>query len=66
MEAATQLVALDVFRDAGYQLLMRAHAANGNRAEGIKVYHRLRALLADELGAAPGAETEALYLDLLA
>ncbi len=66
VEAGSQLVALDVFREASYQLLMRAHAANGNRAEGLKVYHRLRALLADELGAAPGAETEALYLDLLA
>jgi DNA-binding SARP family transcriptional activator len=65
-EAGTQLVALDVFREASYRLLMRAHAANGNRAESLKVYHRLRALLADELGASPGPDTEALYVELLA
>ena len=66
MEAGTQLVILDAFREASQQLLMQAHAANGNRAEAVKVYHRLRALLADELGTAPGADTEALYLKLLA
>jgi len=32
----------------------------------VKVYHRLRTLLADELGTTPGADTEALYLELLA
>jgi SARP family transcriptional regulator, regulator of embCAB operon len=66
VEAGTQLVALDAFREASQQLLMQAHAANGNRAEAVKIYHRLRALLADELGTTPGADTEALYLDLLA
>jgi DNA-binding SARP family transcriptional activator len=66
VEAGTQLVALDAFREASHQLLMRAHAANGNRAEAVKLYHRLRALLADELGAAPGPDTETLYLELLA
>jgi len=60
------LVALDAFREGSHQLLMQAHAANGNRAEAVKVYHRLRALLADELGTTPGADTEALYLELLA
>jgi len=66
VEAGTQLVALDAFREASHQLLMQAHAANGNRAEAMKVYHRLRTLLADELGTTPGADTEALYLELLA
>jgi SARP family transcriptional regulator, regulator of embCAB operon len=66
VEAATQLVALDAFREASQQLLMQAHAANGNRAEAVKVYHRLRTLLADELGTVPGAKTEELYLELLA
>ncbi len=66
VEAGTQLVALDAFREASQQLLMQAHAANGNRAEAVKVYHRLRTLLADELGTTPGADTEALYLELLA
>jgi len=66
VEAGTQLVALDAFREASQQLLMQAHAANGNRAEAMKVYHRLRTLLGDELGTTPSADTEALYLDLLA
>ena len=66
VEAGTQLVALDAFREASQQLLMQAHAANGNRAEAMKVYHRLRTLLGDELGTAPSADTEALYLELLA
>ena len=66
VEAGTQLVALDAFREGSQQLLMQAHAANGNRGEAVKLYHRFRALLADELGTAPGADTEALYLELLA
>jgi len=66
VEAGMQLVALDAFREGSHQLLMQAHAANGNRAEAVKLYHRFRALLADELGTAPGADTEALYLELLA
>jgi DNA-binding SARP family transcriptional activator len=45
---------------------MQAYAANGNRAEALKTYHRLRTLLADELGTSPGPDTEALYLELLA
>lgn len=66
VEGAAQLVALDAFREGSHQLLMQAHTANGNRAEAVIVYHRLKALLADELGTAPGPDTEALYLELLA
>jgi DNA-binding SARP family transcriptional activator len=66
VEAGTQLVAMDAFREASQQLLMQAYAANGNRAEALKTYHRLRTLLADELGTSPGPDTEALYLALLA
>ena len=66
VEAGKELVALDAFREGSHQLLMQAHAANGNRAEAMRVYHHLRALLADELGTAPGPDTEALYLALLA
>ena len=65
VESATEAVSLDPFRERGYQLLMRAHAAGGNRARAVGVYHSLRELLADELGTEPSAETEALYVELL-
>jgi DNA-binding SARP family transcriptional activator len=62
---AAEVVALEPFRETGYQLLMRAHAAAGNRAEALRVYARCRALLADELGVPPSPETEAVYLVVL-
>lgn len=65
VEGATEAVALDCFRESSYQLLMRAHAAAGNRAEAVRVYQGLRNLLAEELGTDPSGETEALYLELL-
>lgn len=65
VETASKAVALDPFRESSYQLLMRAHAAGGNRPEAIRVYQRLRGLLATELGTEPSAETEGFYLHLL-
>ena len=56
---------LDSCRESSYQLLMRAHSATGNRAEAVRVYHRLRELLTDELGTDPSKATETLYLELL-
>ena len=37
----------------------------GYRAEALRVYHRCRALLGEELGIDPSPETESLYLELL-
>ncbi len=65
VENATEAVALDPFRETSYQLLMRSHAGTGNRPEGLRVYHRLRELLAEELGTDPSAETQALFQELL-
>lgn len=65
IEAATEAVALDSYRESGYQMLMRAHEATGNRAEAIRVYHNLRELLSEELGTDPSRETEALYQEML-
>jgi len=65
VNAASEAVQLDTCRESGYQLLMRSHAAAGNRAEGMRAYHRLRSLLAEELGANPSAETERLYSEML-
>jgi len=44
---------------------MRALEARGNSAAALAVYDRLRRLLRDELGAAPGAATQALHKHLL-
>lgn len=44
---------------------MEAHVAAGNRAEALRVYERCRQLLAEELGAYPSPETEAIYRSLL-
>ena len=65
VRAAEELVLLEPFRDSGYRLLMEAQAAAGNDAEALRTYERCRTLLAEELGAFPSAETEAVYLELL-
>jgi DNA-binding SARP family transcriptional activator len=62
---AREAVALEPFRETSYQLLMRAHAAVGNRAEALRVYERCRSLLSEELGVPPSSQTEAVYLDIL-
>jgi SARP family transcriptional regulator, regulator of embCAB operon len=58
-------VALEPFRETSYQLLMRAHAAVGNRAEALRVYEHCRRLLSEELGVPPSPQTEAVYLEIL-
>lgn len=62
---AERAVALEPFRESGYRRLMEAHVAAGNRAEAFRVYERCRLLLAEELGAYPSPETEAVYRRLL-
>lgn len=66
VRAAEEAVTLEPFRETGYQRLMRVHAAEGNRAEALRVYERCRKLLADELGVDPSPQTEAVYLQILA
>jgi len=62
---AAQVVELEPFRESSYRGLMQAHVAAGNPAEALRVYERCRRFLADELGAYPSAESEALYLEIL-
>jgi len=63
--AATDVLDLDPYRETGHQLLMKAHAAAGNRAEALRAYERCRRLLAEELGVDPSPATEQVYLDIL-
>jgi DNA-binding SARP family transcriptional activator len=62
---AEEAVAIDPFRETSYRLLMRAHAAMGNRAEALRVYERCRSLLSEGLGVGPSPQTEEVYLKIL-
>jgi predicted ATPase/DNA-binding SARP family transcriptional activator len=46
-------------------LLMRALAATGRQANALAAYDALRARLADELGLDPGAQLQAVHLEVL-
>ena len=63
--AAETALAQEPFHETGYQILLRAHAAAGNRAEALRAYERCRRLLAEELGTDPSAQTQAVYLEIL-
>lgn len=54
------------YRESGQRLLIEALAAQGNIAEALLSYERLRELLRSELGIAPGAELRELHSQLLA
>jgi DNA-binding SARP family transcriptional activator len=63
--SARALIRAAPFRESGHLHLMQALAASGNTAEALRTYEQLRRLLAEELGAAPGAEAQALHKTLL-
>jgi DNA-binding SARP family transcriptional activator len=52
-------------RESAHRCRMTAYVGAGNRAEALRAYHRLREVLADELGVDPAAESQAAYLELL-
>src|SRR3954471_18997102 len=63
--AAQELVEKAPFRESGYLLLMRVREAQGNVVEALRVHERLRTLLRDELGVAPGPQVQAEFERLL-
>lgn len=63
--AARALVRSAPYRESGHRLLMEALEAGANVAEALRVYERLRCLLRDELGVAPGREVVAVHERLL-
>ena len=65
-EASRRLVALAPYRESGYALLMAALQAQGNVAEALQTFERLRTLLRDELGTVPSPELRAAHARLLA
>jgi DNA-binding SARP family transcriptional activator len=60
-QLAGEVVRLEPYRESAYQLLMRAHAAAGDRADALRAYEQCRRLLLAELGVEPSPETRAVY-----
>ena len=63
--AARTLIDTEPYRESGYVLLMAALEAQGNVAEGMRVFEQLRTLLRDELGIAPSPEAIGAHERLL-
>lgn len=61
LELAESLIALDVYREPSYVLLMQLHARQGHRAGVETVYARCADTLRAEFGIAPGPQTEEAY-----
>ena len=61
LRAAQDAVELEPFREEAHRRLMLIHEASGNRAEALRAYARLHALLEAELGTRPSPATRSLY-----
>jgi DNA-binding SARP family transcriptional activator len=62
---AEELTTRSPLREAAWALLMRALYLAGRPAEALRHYEAIRALLAEELGAAPGPELSGVHLAVL-
>ncbi|MGH9908838.1 MAG: AfsR/SARP family transcriptional regulator, partial [Pyrinomonadaceae bacterium] len=65
MQLAQRILHEDQFREDIHCLVMRAHAALGNRGAVKEHYERLKHLLETELAVEPGLETRKLYKELV-
>lgn len=65
LDAAERLLRVDPLREDGHRLLMRVHAATGDRAAAVRAYHRTATVLERELGVQPSEATRAAYAALL-
>ena len=63
--AARTLIEADPYRESGHRFMMQALALEGNTADALLVFERLRARLRDDLGIAPSEDTLRLHSDLL-
>jgi DNA-binding SARP family transcriptional activator len=60
IETTRRWIAHDSLNEAAHRRLMQLHLANDDRAAALKAYEACRTILAHELNAEPGPETEAL------
>ena len=61
IRCAERLVAQDPLADAHYQLLIRLHIGNHDRASALRAYHQCMRVLRRELGVDPDPVTRELY-----
>ncbi len=62
---ARRLIELAPYRENGHRILMEALERRGNVAEALLAYDRLRVLLRDQLGVAPGPAVQSVHARLL-
>ena len=60
-----QLIELAPYRETGHHILIEALERQGNVAEALRAYERLRVLLQDELGVEPSTRLQRVYRRLL-
>jgi DNA-binding SARP family transcriptional activator len=60
VETAISAVSADPLRESANRVLIEAHLAEGNLAEGLRAYERYRAMVRRELGVEPGPELATL------
>jgi len=65
MQLGQRIIQDDPFREDIHCLLMRAHAAQGNRGAVKEQYEALRKVLVNELGVEPGNEARRTFQELL-
>jgi DNA-binding SARP family transcriptional activator len=65
LQLANHILRDDPYREDIHCLIMRTHAAQGNRAAVKEQYETLRALLRKELGIEPASETQKVYRGLI-
>ena len=65
MQLAQLIVREDQFREDIHCLILRAHAAMGNRGAIKEHYEGLKRILENELGVEPSPETRKLYQQLI-
>ena len=63
--AARTLIDTDPYRESGHRFMMQALAMEGNPADALLVFERLRIRLRDDLGITPSEQTLRLHGDLL-
>jgi SARP family transcriptional regulator, regulator of embCAB operon len=62
---ARGLIDISPYRESGYALLMEALERQGNPAEALRIYERLRSLLSEELGTSPSPAVQSVHQRLL-
>jgi DNA-binding SARP family transcriptional activator len=60
IETGLAVACAEPLRESAHRILIRAHLAEGNRAEALAQYRRFRTLLHDELGLEPSQEMSSL------